>query len=170
MQQVPTHYNGDSEGNGAAIHRWYRGQRPNWLARILNRAWAAVASLGAAPNDVVTLEVSGRKSSRMISLPLVMTVVDGQRYLMSMLGNNAQWVQNVRAAGGKAAIRSGSLEKVQLDEAPPIERAPILKGYLRQAPGARPHMRVDKDAALEEFEAVAAVFPVFRVRLQSPVA
>lgn len=93
-----------------------------------------------------------------------MAVVDGQRYLVSMLGDNAQWVQNVRAAGGKAAIRSGSLEKVQLDEVPSIERARILKAYLQQAPGARPHIPVDKDAALEEFEAVAATFPVFRAR------
>jgi hypothetical protein len=31
--------------------RWlYRGQRPNWIARILNRAWAAVGSSGVASN------------------------------------------------------------------------------------------------------------------------
>src|SRR6266700_4051726 len=33
----------------------YREQRPNWIARILNRAWAAVASSGAAlPRDIRT--------------------------------------------------------------------------------------------------------------------
>jgi hypothetical protein len=52
--------------------RWlYRGQRPNWMARILNRAWAAVASSGVAHNYLVTLEVTGRKSGRTISLPVV---------------------------------------------------------------------------------------------------
>ena len=63
--------------------RWlYRGQRPNWIARILNRALsAAVASSGVASNYLVTLEVTGRKSGRIVSLPLVMAVVDGQRYL-----------------------------------------------------------------------------------------
>jgi deazaflavin-dependent oxidoreductase (nitroreductase family) len=144
--------------------RWlYRGQRPSWIARILNRAWAAVASSGIASNYLVTLEVTGRKSGRTISLPLVVAIVDGQRYLVSMLGDNVQWVQNVRAAGGRAVLRSGGREEVQLEEVPPGRRAPILKAYLRRAPGARPHVPVNKDAALAEFQRVAAAFPVFRL-------
>ena len=125
--------------------RWlYRGQRPNWIARILNRASAAVASSGIASNYLVTLEVTGRKSGRIFSLPLVMAIVDGQRYLVSMLGNNVQWVHNVRAAGGKAVLRHGRREEIRLEEVPPGQRAPILKAYLQRAPGARPHVRVDK--------------------------
>jgi len=144
--------------------RWlYRKQRPNWLARILNRAWAAVGSSGVAPNYLVTLEVTGRKSRRTISLPVAITVVDGQRFLVSMLGDNVNWVQNVRAAGGRAVLRSGSREEVQLEELPAEQRAPILKAYLQRAPGARPHVPVNKDAALAEFRRVAAAFPVFRL-------
>src|SRR5438874_3678368 len=144
--------------------RWlYRGQRPNWIARILNRAWAAVGSSGIASNYLVTLEVTGRKSGRTISLPVVVAIVDGQRYLVSMLGNNVQWVQNVRAAGGRAALRSGGREEVQLEEVPTDQRAPILKAYLQRAPGARPHVPVNKDAPMAEFEKVATAFPVFRV-------
>ena len=144
--------------------RWlYRGQRPNWIARTLNRAWAAVASTGVASNYLVTLEVAGRKSGRIVSLPLIMTVVDGQRYLVSMLGENVQWVHNLRAAGGKAVLRSGGREEIQLEEVPADRRAPILKAFLRRAPGARPHMPVDKDAALAEFQKIAAAFPVFRL-------
>ncbi|HSE90402.1 MAG TPA: nitroreductase/quinone reductase family protein [Candidatus Binatia bacterium] len=142
----------------------YRGQRPNWIARILNRASAAVASLGAAPNYLVTLEVTGRKPGRTISLPLVMAVVDGERYLVSMLGDNVQWVHNARAAGGKVVLRSGGSEEIQLEEVPVAQRAPILKAYLQRAPGARPHVPVNKDAALADFQKVAASFPVFRVR------
>jgi deazaflavin-dependent oxidoreductase (nitroreductase family) len=150
--------------------RWlYRGQRPNWIARIVNRASAAAASWGIASNYLVTLEVTGRKSGRTFLLPLVMAVVDGQRYLVSMLGDNVQWVQNVRAAGGKAAIRHGRREEIQLEEVPAGQRAPILKAYLRRAPGARPHVPVNKDAALAEFEKVAAVFPVFRLASNKPV-
>jgi deazaflavin-dependent oxidoreductase (nitroreductase family) len=144
--------------------RWlYQGQRPNWIARILNRAWAAVASSGVASNYFVTLEVTGRKSGRTISLPVVLAVVDGQRYLVSMLGDNVHWVQNVRAAGGRAVLRSGGREEVQLEEVPADQRAPILRAYLQRAPGARPHVPVNKDAALAEFQRVAAAFPVFRL-------
>jgi deazaflavin-dependent oxidoreductase (nitroreductase family) len=111
----------------------------------------------------VTLEVTGRKSGRTVSLPVVLAIVDRQRYLVSMLGEDAQWVQNVRAAGGRAAIKSGGCEEVRLEEVPVEQRAPILKEYLQRAPGARPHVHVDKDAPLAEFEKVAVGFPVFRV-------
>ena len=144
--------------------RWlYRGQRPNWIARILNRATAAVASSGVASNYLVTLEVTGRKSGRTISLPMVLAVVDGQRYVVSMLGDNVQWVHNLRASGGRAVLRAGAREEIQLEEMPADRRAPILRAYLQQAPGARPHMPVSKDAALAEFQKVAAAFPVFRL-------
>jgi hypothetical protein len=59
-------------------NQWlYRGQRPNWLARMLNGAWAAVASSGfAAGSGVVTLEVTGRRSGRTISLPVVTVILE----------------------------------------------------------------------------------------------
>jgi deazaflavin-dependent oxidoreductase (nitroreductase family) len=147
--------------------RWkqwiYRGQRPSRLARIQNSFWAIVHSAGIAPGVLATLQVTGRKSGRMISLPVAIATVDGQRYLVSMLGDDAQWVKNVRAAHGNAFIRSGKRTKVLLEEVPVEQRAPILKAYLKRAPGARPHIPVDKDAPLSEFEAVAALFPAFRI-------
>jgi hypothetical protein len=48
-------------------------------------------------------------------------------------------------------------------EVPADRRALILKAHLRRAPGARPHVPVDKDAPLPAFEAIAADFPVFEV-------
>jgi deazaflavin-dependent oxidoreductase (nitroreductase family) len=144
--------------------RWlYRGKHPNRLARIVNRAWAAVFSAGIAPNYVAALEVRGRKSGRVFSLPVVLAIVDGQRYLVSMLGEKVAWVENVRAAGGKAVLRHGRREEIRLEEVAIAQRAPILKAYLQRAPGARPHVRVDKDAPLSEFEKIAATIPVFRV-------
>jgi deazaflavin-dependent oxidoreductase (nitroreductase family) len=144
--------------------RWmYRGQRPHLLARIMNRVSAVVASLGVTPNYMETLEVTGRKSGRTHSLPVVITVVGRERYLVSMLGENVQWVENVRASGGRAVLRSTKREEIHLEEVPTAERAPILKAYLQRAPGARPHVPVDKDAPLAEFEKIASAFPVFRI-------
>ena len=141
----------------------YRGKRPNWIAKILNGAIANSASKSVSPDGVVALQVIGRKSGRVVSFPLVVTVIDGQRYVASMLGEDAQWVRNVRASGGKAILRSGGYENVLLEEIPADERAPLLKAYLHAAPGARPHVLVDMDAPIEEFEKVAADYPVFRV-------
>ena len=164
MQKLSVEQNEDTEKDGTALRRGlYRGQRPNRIARMVNRAWAAVVSTGLASNDYVTLEVTGRKSGRIVRLPLVMVRVDGQRYLVSMLGEDAQWVRNVRAAGGRAVLRSGGREEVRLEEVPVDQRAPILKAYLQIATGARPHVLVNKDAPIAEFEKVAAEIPVFRV-------
>ena len=146
------------------VKQWlYKGGRPNRLASVLNRGWAFIHGLGIAPNYLVTLEVTGRRSGRTISLPLVMTVIDGERYLVSMLGTEAGWVRNVQAAEGKAVLRHGRREDVRLEEVPVEKRAPILKVYLHKAPGARGHVLIDKDAPLAEFERVAAQYPVFQV-------
>ena len=147
------------------LGRWYyRGGRPNVVAKFLNRIGAVMNALGVAPNYMVTLEVVGRKSGKTISFPLVMAVVDGERYLVAMLGEKANWVQNLRAAGGRATLRHGVTEEVLLEEVDAALRPPILKAYLKRAPGGRPHIPVDKDAPLAEFEKVAAEIPVFRVR------
>ncbi len=146
------------------FHRWlYREGHPNALARVTNRAWATLHSLGIAPNYMVTLEIVGRRSGRVISFPLAMVILDGERYLVSMLGAHATWVRNVRAAGGHATLRHGRTEEVLLEEVPVEKRARVLKAYLRIAPGARPHIPVDMDASLDEFEKIAAAFPVFRL-------
>jgi deazaflavin-dependent oxidoreductase (nitroreductase family) len=146
------------------FHQWlYRGGHPNLLARLLNRGFAVLHFLGIAPNYMVTLEVIGRRSGRVISFPLAMVVLDGERYLVSMLGREAAWVRNVRAAGGHARLRHGRIEQVLLEEVTVEERGRVLKAYLRLAPGARPHIPVERDAPLAEFEKIAAAFPVFRL-------
>ena len=146
------------------LKKWlYRSARPNWVATVLNRLWAAVHAFGVAPNYLVTLKVRGRRSGRMISLPLVMVVIEGERYLVSMLGAEADWVQNVKAADGNVTLRHGRREVARLEEVAADRRASVLKAYLKRAPGARQHLPVDKDAPLSDFERVSAQFPVFRV-------
>lgn len=146
------------------LHRWlYQGQRPNGIAKAVNRMWASLHAWGIAPNYLVTLEVVGRKSGKTIAFPLVMVVVDKQRYLVSMLGDNVQWVKNVRAAQGKAILRHGRRETIQLVEIPAEQRPAIIKAYLNRAPGAVPHVPVNKTAPLAEFEKIADQFPVFRI-------
>ena len=147
-----------------SLRRWfYRGGRPNRVARALDRCTAALYAFGVAPNYLVTLEVRGRRSGRIIAVPLVMAVVGGERYIVSMLGEKANWVRNVRAAGGKVALRHGLREELRLEEVAVDRRAPVLKAYLRRAPNARAHLPVLKDAPLAEFERVTSRFPVFQV-------
>lgn len=146
------------------LKRWfYRGGRPNRVARVLDRYTAALYARGVGRDYLLTLEVPGRRSGRTITLPLVAALFEGERYLVSMLGEEANWVRNVRAAGGHVALRHGRREQVRLEEVAPNRRAPVLKAYLKRAPGARAHVPVHRDAPLAEFERVAPRFPVFRI-------
>lgn len=142
----------------------YRDGRPHRLAKILNRvsAWQFSTRL-LASKHWVTLEVRGRRSGRTIAFPLVIADYEGERYLVSMLGADANWVRNVRAAGGRAVLRHGGREPIRLEEVDARLRAPILRRYLALAPGARAHIPVDHHAPLEEFERIAGQYPVFRI-------
>jgi hypothetical protein len=64
---------------------------------------------------------------------------------------------------GRAVLRRGRREQVRLEEAEPAGRAPILRHYLAVVPGARLYLPVDRRAPLEEFERIAAEYPVFRI-------
>jgi hypothetical protein len=148
-----------------SLKRWfYAGGRPNRMARLLDRGTAAVFARGVGPEYLVALEVPGRRSGRIVSLPLVVAAVGGERYLVSMLGEDVNWVRNVRAAGSEVALRHGRREEVHLEEVvAPDLRAPVLKAYVNRATNANAHVPVDKDAPLAEFERLAPRFPVFRI-------
>jgi len=145
------------------LRAMYRGGRADATARRLARMWAAVFGLGLAPRRWVTLEVAGRRSGRVVRFPLGMADRDGQWYLVPMLGEQCNWVQNVRAVGGRATLRHRRAVACRLVEMPVSERAPIIKRYLEQVPGARPHIPVDRRAPVADFEAIAPRYPVFRV-------
>ena len=144
--------------------RWmYRGGRPHWWARWQNRASARAFAAGLWPQRAATLEVRGRRSGRLIALPVVITAYEGERYLVSMLGEQANWVRNVRAAGGQAVLRHGQREAVRLEEVAVAQRPAILRRYLALAPGARPHIPIGRTAPLADFAPIAPRIPVFRI-------
>jgi hypothetical protein len=127
--------------------RWlYPGGRPNGLARLLNRGWAIVHRTGLLPQRYVTLEVPGRHTGRMLSFPLVMADHQGERYLVSMLGERSSWVRNVRAAGGRAVLRHGRRRAVCLEEVDPDARAPIVRLRARISAQARCRNAVRRSA------------------------
>jgi hypothetical protein len=144
--------------------RWlYRRRRASGLARVLNAVQARLAAAGVGPRWLVMVEVTGRRSGKTISFPAVIAGYDNGRYLVSMLGEDTNWVRNVRASGGNAVLRHGGREPVLLREVGVERRAPILRCYLQRAPGARAHIPVDYRARVEAFEPIAARYPVFWV-------
>lgn len=153
--------------SGDRLRAMYVGGRADATARRLARMWAAVFSLGLAPRRWVTLEVTGRRSGRLTRFPLGMARLDGRWYLVPMLGERCNWVRNVRAADGLVTLRHGRAVRCRLAELPVSDRAPILRQYLRQVPGSRPHIPVSRHAGAGEFAAIAPSYPVFLVTLDA---
>ena len=91
----------------------------------------------------------------------------GHWYLVPMLGEQCNWVRNVRAADGHAILHRRGRHPCRLVEIPVQDRGPILRRYLETVPGARPHMPISPDAPPPEFDAIAADYPVFEVLLDN---
>lgn len=147
------------------IKRWiYPAGRPGWIAAGLNAVNERMYSAGRlSPGRAVTLVVAGRRTGRQVRVPVVVADWQGQRYLVSMLGADASWVANVRAASGRAALSRKGQTPVLLTSLPTGQRAPVIRRYLQLAPGARPHIPVDRRAPIADFEAIASQYPVFRI-------
>ena len=145
------------------LRAMYPGARADATARRFARLWAAVFALGLAPRRWVTLEVAGRRSGRRVRFPLGMADWHGQWYLVPMLGEQCNWVQNVRAAGGRATLRHRRAVACRLIEVPVSERAPIIKRYLEKVPGARPHIPVDRHAPASGLRGHLVALPRLRV-------
>ena len=138
-------------------------RRPTKLTQTMNRVVSWLASLGLTPSDTVTLEVKGRRTGAVRSTVVTSVEHEGVRYLVSPRGES-EWVRNVRAAGGEAAIRRRGRRSVRLEELPSEQRAPVLKGYLgKTAAATRQHFGIDPKAETAEFAAIAGRHPVFRV-------
>lgn len=145
------------------LRYFYRNWRPTRLGRIWNSAYAWVSGLGLTPHLLLTLQVKSRSDGRLCSTILVGASHKGQRYVVSMLGDNSEWVKNVRASGGEAFIKRGRSRPVTLIEIPPKERASILKAWCQVATSGREHLPVPYDAPISAFEAIAENYPVFRI-------
>lgn len=141
---------------------FYGPTGPTPLGRFANWFGVWYAGTGLPPRRQVALEIRGRKSGQIRRLPVVVADIDGERYLVSMMGDKASWVRNARA-GGEAWLKHGQRESVRLVEFQGAQKPAILKEYLRLAPGARAFFPIGPGAPVEEFAALADDYPVFRV-------
>jgi hypothetical protein len=145
------------------LRYYYRDWRPTWIGRFFNRYWAWRASRGLAPEIVVSVQTKDRQSGALTERPVVPCDFQGQQYLVSMLGDGSEWVQDVPATGDAALIKRGRTRPVRLTEIQPQERAPILKAWCQVATSGRKHLPVPYYAPLSEFAAIADEYPVFRI-------
>ena len=141
---------------------FYRAGKATALGKAFSNFWAAWASLGLPPHRQLGLEVRGRRTGHPHRVAVVVAKHEGREYLVSMVGQG-EWVKNVRAARGDAYLVSSRRRKVRLQEVSIDQRAPIIKDYLRVAPGGRPHIGLGPTATNTQCERVAPYYPVFQI-------
>jgi len=128
-----------------------------------NALLKGVMRLGVPTGPLVLLTVAGRRTGQPRSTPLNLHVDDGRRYLVSPYGD-VGWVQNVRAAGGRARLKSrGKPPDARLQEIPPAQAAPILKYYVEHYKVVAPYFDAKPGDPVERFAAEADKHPVFEI-------
>lgn len=144
---------------------FYRNRRPTWLGHWVSQFFCWLARVGLTPHAWVALHVRDRVSDRWRQDAVVLPSVAGERYVVSMFGTISDWVNNVEAAHGDAAISHGGRQRVRLVPVPPEQRAPILREYVRVASSGRKHFPLSVGAPLADFAAIASQYPVYRIEL-----
>jgi len=105
---------------------------PTTFDLLFNRIARRLVRLGVSLWGARELRVVGRRSGAVRSTVVNLLEVDGERYLVAPRGET-QWVRNLRAAGGRAELRTGrrsdAFTSVELAD---DEKAPVLAAYLER--------------------------------------
>jgi hypothetical protein len=137
--------------------------RPGVVDRAFGRALVLLVRLGVVRGHFYVLEVRGRNSGRLISLPVDPVDLDGKRYLVCARGES-NWVKNARVAGEIVLARALRRQPFAVREIAPDGRPPILKAYLDSyAAEVQRFFPVPKGSPAAAFEALAARYPVFEL-------
>ena len=138
--------------------------RPGAAERILGRILTSLVWIGLIRSHFYVLEVRGRKSGKIISLPVDPLDLDGRRYLVCARGES-NWVRNVRSAGEVVLARAMRRHRYAVRELPPCKRPPVLNAYLdRFASEVQRFFPVPKGSAVEAFNDLAPRYPVFELQ------
>ncbi|HAE84639.1 MAG TPA: deazaflavin-dependent nitroreductase [Ktedonobacter sp.] len=130
--------------------------------RIMNTIFMRMVRVGLIPGAHL-ISVPGRKSGVMRTTPVFVLRHEGHRWLVAGF-EQADWVKNLRAAGWCVLIHDRRQERVAVIEVEePEVRAPLLRAFVRRAPGGNRGFTIKADASLSAFMAIAPQHPVFRV-------
>lgn len=144
---------------------------PSWI-KEMNEGLMEHQRQGTLGFALSVLTVPGRRSGQPRDTPLTVLERDGQRYVMGGFPA-ADWIRNVRAAGGGTLTVAGVAEQVSLVELDAEQARPIMREWPAVTPQGVAMMRdagVIADTTPDELEKVAGTCPVFRIDGQGRTA
>ena len=137
-------------------------QKPHLLDRLFNRVFGVLVSLGFGFKHTYLLEVRGRKSGKLYTMPVDLLTHRGRQYLVAPRGYT-QWVRNAQAAGVTVSIRAAGCRSSGSGGSPkPSVHRP--EGYLAQfSREVQRFFPVPAGAPVEAFVPLAPRYPAFEL-------
>jgi hypothetical protein len=138
--------------------------KPTVIDAYFNRAVGLLARVGVSVMGTRVLAVKGRSSGQWRTTPINLLTVDGVRYLVAPRGQ-AQWVRNIRVAGGGELRLGRRVEPFTVTELADADKPPVIRAYLARWGWevGRFFEGLSKNAGDKEIAAAAPGFPVFRI-------
>lgn len=138
---------------------------PAWL-KDLNADLMGQQRDGTLPYPLPVLVVAGRRSGLLRRTPLTVYERGDERFVLGGFPA-ADWIRNVRAAGGRAVLETGgAAEPVRLVELAVTDAELLLREWPQVAPDGVGMMRdagVVADTTPDALAEAAGICPVFRV-------
>lgn len=136
---------------------------PNLAERLFNSAMGSLVRIGIAPSHMRVLEVRGRKTGKIYSLPVDLLRQGEALFLVAPRGR-AQWVRNAEAQGELTLRRGRQSDRYRLRPIPDAEKPPILKAYLdRFHREVQRFFPVRAGSPVQEFVLIAERYPAFEL-------
>ena len=131
--------------------------------KLFNRTFGWLVGLGLGFSHNYLLQVRGRKSGNLYSIPIDLLERDGTRYLVAPRGRT-QWVRNAEAAGEVTLKKGSHRQTFRLRAISDAEKPPILKAYLDTfRREVQRYFPVAAGSAPDAFAPLAAGYPVFEL-------
>ena len=139
-------------------------REPKALERLFNKAFGAAVGWGLGPRGYYLLQVTGRKTGRVYSMPVIVLEIGSAMFLVAPRGRT-QWARNVEAAPDVTLARGALRRACRARAIPDAEKAPVLRAYLdRYRSVVQRYFPVAAGSPLESFATIAARYPVFELR------
>jgi deazaflavin-dependent oxidoreductase (nitroreductase family) len=140
-------------------------REPRTLERLYNKAFGALVGWGLGPRDYHLLQVKGRRTGRVYSMPVIVVEMGGAMFLVAPRGRT-QWARNVEAAPDVMLSRGSRRSTYRVRAIPDAEKAPVLRAYLhRYRSVVQRYFPLAAGSPPEAFAAIAGRYPVFELSL-----
>jgi deazaflavin-dependent oxidoreductase (nitroreductase family) len=133
------------------------------IERLFNRTFGFFVGLGLSPSYSYLLEVRGRKSGRLYSIPVNLHEFRGRQFLVAPRGRT-EWVRNAEVTGEVTLKKRRERRRFRLRPLANAEKPEILKSYLGRYRGAvERFFPLSPEASLRDFEKISPDYPAFEL-------